>query len=56
MSKPLLPAHDKLSEALLGLCVLASRECKTNDEMIRLVAQFRAQYPEIILDPTHKNP
>lgn len=49
MSKPLLPAHDKLSEALLGLVVLASREHMTHDQMARLVEQFRENYPEIIL-------
>lgn len=51
-ANPLLPAHDKLSEALLGLVVLATREPMTHDEMVRLVDQFRANYPEIILKET----
>ncbi len=50
MTKPLLPAHDKLSEALLGLTLLALERPRA--EHPRLVEQFRAAYPEIIaLEP-----
>lgn len=48
-AKPLLPAHDKLSEALLGLTLLALD--RPREEHKRLVAQFMAQYPEIDLVP-----
>ena len=39
---------DRLSEALLGLCLLASQTPREGQE--RLVAQFRATYPEVVLD------
>jgi hypothetical protein len=38
---------DRLSEALLGLCLLASKE--TRPGQVRLVAEFLRQYPEITL-------
>lgn len=50
MSRPVgstLPPYDKLSEALLGLTLLALD--RPRGEHKRLVEQFRAQYPEIIL-------
>jgi ABC-type enterochelin transport system substrate-binding protein len=39
---------DRLSEALLGLCVLAAKGHNDVD-FSRLVEQFRKNYPEIIL-------
>lgn len=44
-----LPTYDRLDEALLGLCVLATRETFMSDELRRLVAQFRENYPDLIL-------
>jgi hypothetical protein len=41
---------DRLSEALLGLCLLASKEPRLGQ--VRLVAEFRRQYPEIALVDT----
>ena len=45
-AKPLLSAYDKLSEALLGLTLLALDRPRA--EHPRLVEQFRKQYPEIV--------
>lgn len=42
-------APDKLTEALVGLCVLAAKGGMTDAEIRRLVEQFRKNYPEVSL-------